>query len=180
MGLFDYSSDYKVVLHPDSVIIPPFIEIWKRDKTKSKDKATKELSYVYFICDFKSPYSIYKEEDRAAKVKEDFIKDKKWNPDSLILEAIDKYNKFQETYTMKFLKSARKLTEKLQAYFEEVDFHEMDEKGNPKYKATDAMRNLKDVGHVIESLNKVEEKVKKEVEDTTKIKGKKIIKSRER
>jgi len=179
MGIFDYSN-YKIILHPDSVVIPPFIDIWERDKTKGKLRATKELSYVYFICDFKSPYSIYKEENRAAKVQEDFIKDKKWKPDPLVLAAMTKYNKFQNTYTMQFLKSARGLAEKLQQYFDEVDFHIEDDKGNPKYKATDAVRNLKEVGNIIESLNKVEGKVKKEIDEDAKIKGKKHIKGRER
>jgi len=179
MGLFDYQN-YMVVLHPDSVVIPPFIDLWERDKTKNKHKATKELSYVYFVCDFKSPYSIYEESGREAKVREDFIKDDKWKPDAMVLAAMDKYNKFQMTYTMKFLKSARGATEKLQAYFDEVDFHAVDEKGAPIYKATDVVRNLKEVGNVIESLNKVEEKVKKEIDDKAKVKGKKVISDRER
>ena len=178
-GIFDYAN-YKVVLHPDSVVIPPFIDLWNRDKSKSKTKATKELSYVYFVCDFKSPYSIYSEEHRPAKVKEDFMKDPEWKPDEMVLAAIEKYNKFQETYTMKFLKSARGATEKLQKYFDEVDFAMLDEKGRPIYKATDVVRNLKEVGNVIESLNQVEEKVRKEIDKKAKVKGQKTIRTRER
>ena len=73
MGLFDYEN-FKVVINPDAVIIPPFIDVWERDKSKNKLTATKELSYIYFLCDFKSPYSIYSEADRPSKVKEDFLK----------------------------------------------------------------------------------------------------------
>jgi len=180
MGLFDYGDDFKVVLHPDSVRLPPFIDLWERDKTKAKHKATMELSYVYFICDFKSPYSIYSDRERASRVREDMIDDKEWRPDEVVIAAMEKYKEFQETYTMKFLESARGLAEKLQKYFDEVDFAQLDEKGKPIYKATDAVRNLKEVGNVIESLNKVEEKVKKEISDTAKIKGKKIVRGRER
>ena len=179
MGLFDF-KDYKVVLHPDSVAIPPFRELWERDKTKHKHKATQELSYVYFVCDFKSPYAIYNEKERPRKVKSDFIKDSDWEEDDLVKDAMKKYNEFQETYTMKFFYSARGLSEKLQAYFDEVDFAVMDEKGKPVYSAKDAMANLQKVGDVIESLNKVEDKVKKEIDDKAKIKGKKQIRSRER
>lgn len=179
MGIFDYSN-HKVILHPDSVVIPPFIDIWERDKTKQKHKATKELSYVYFVCDFKSPYAIYNSNDIEAKVQEDFIKDDKWEPDDVVKAAMHKYHKFQETYTMRFLKSARGLAEKLQQYFDEVNFHEEDEKGNPKYKATDVVRNLKEVGKVMESLTSIEETVKKELDAKAQIKGKKVIRSRER
>ena len=179
MGLFDI-ADHKVVINPDSVAIPPFIDLWNRDKTKGKLKATKELSYVYFICDFKSPYSIYDEIERPAKVKEDFIKEPDWKPDALIKDAMVKYNEFQDTYTMKFLKKARKGVDKLASYFDEVDFHEKDDRGNLLYKSTDLSRNLKDVGSIVESLDKVENKVKKEIDTKSKIKGQKVIRSRER
>ena len=42
------------------------------------------------------------------------------------------------------------------------------------------MANLEKVGRVIESLNQVEEKVKKEISDKALVKGKKEVKSRER
>ena len=80
MGLFDY-KDYKVVIHPDSIAIPAFKAVWERDKTKAKHRATQELSYIYFVNDFKSPYAIYPHKDRVAKVMGDFIKESDWKPD---------------------------------------------------------------------------------------------------
>lgn len=179
MGLFDY-ADYRVVINPDSLAIPPFREIWERDKTKEKHKATQELSYVYFICDFKSPYNIYSEEDRIIRVLEDHIKDPDWKPDPLVKVAMDKYNEFQRTYNMRFLESARGLADKLAEYFDAVSFHEKDEHGKLIYNAKDAVSNLKQVGDVIESLDKVEDKVKKEIDSKAKVKGQKKIRSRER
>ena len=179
MGLFDY-KDYKVVLHPDAVAIPPFRKIWERDKTKTKHKATQELSYIYFVHDFKSPYSIYPKDERSAKVISEFMKEADWKPDAAVRQAVDEYNEFQRTYSMRFLESARGLTDKLTSYFEEVDFHETDERGAPVYKATDVVKNLKEVGNIIESLDKVEEKVKKEIDTKSTIRGKKEIRDRER
>jgi hypothetical protein len=179
MGLFDF-KDYKVVISPDAVAIPAFKTIWERDKTKEKHKATQELSYIYFVNDFKSPYSIYPEEDRRAKVLSDFIKNPDWVMDAELKIAEEEYNEFQKTYSMRFLESARGLADKLTAYFDEVDFHATDERGKPTYSATDAVRNLKEVGNVIESLDKVEEKVKKEIDSQTKVRGKKVIRDRER
>ena len=179
MGLFDY-SDYRVVISPDAVAIPAFKELWERDKTKEKHKATQELSYIYFLHDFKSPYSIYPAEDRQVKVLEDFIKDPDWKPDAKVKVAEDAYNEFQMTYSMRFLESARGLADKLREYFDEVDFHATDENGKPTYSAKDAVSNLKQVGDIIESLDKVEEKVKKEIDEKAKIRGKKVIRDRER
>jgi hypothetical protein len=179
MGLFDY-KDYKVVISPDAAAIPPFRKIWERDKSKEKHKATQELSYIYFVYDFKSPYNIYPEEDRKIKVNTDFIKDPDWTPDPEVLVAIDEYKEFQRTYSMRFLESARGLADKLSTYFDEVDFNATDESGKPIYSAKDAVSNLKQVGDVIESLDKVEEKVKKEIDSKAKVRGKKIIRDRER
>lgn len=179
MGLFDF-KDYKVVINPEAVVIPPFNEIWERDKTKTKHKAIQEISYVYFLSDFKSPYAIYNDAQRPRKIKEDFIKDSKWKPDKLVEQAIKKYDELQQTRSMRFLNSARGLQEKLEKYFNEVDFAQLDDKGKPIYSAKDAMANLEKVGKVIESLNVVEEKVKKEINDKATIKGKKHVKDRER
>jgi len=179
MSLFTY-KDYKVVIDPNAVAIPPFKAIWERDKTKAKHKATQERSYIYFVNDFKSPYSIYPRKDRITKVIGEFIKTPDWQPDSAVRAAEAEYNELQNTYSMRFLESARGLADKLTAYFDEVDFHVTDEKGVPLYKATDAVRNLKEVGSIIESLDKVEQKVKKEVDTKSNIRGKKIIRDRER
>lgn len=179
MGLFDY-KDYKVVIHPDVVAIPAFKKIWERDKTKNKHKATQELSYIYFVNDFKSPYSIYPVDDRKVKVLNDFIKKPDWKMDADLKSAEREYNEFQRTYSMRFLESARGLADKLTSYFDEVDFHTTDDNGKPLYSATEAVRNLKEVGNVIESLDKVEDKVKKEIEAKANIRGKKVIRDRER
>ena len=39
MALFDLKNG-NIVLNPDSLALPGFREIWKKDKTKGKDKAT--------------------------------------------------------------------------------------------------------------------------------------------
>ena len=54
-SLFDY-KERNVIVSPEALLIPEFEEIYKRDKSKDKAKAIKELSYIYFISDYKSPY----------------------------------------------------------------------------------------------------------------------------
>ena len=178
-GLFDYKN-YKVEISADALSIPPFRDLWERDKSKTKHKATQELSYVYFICDFKSPYNIYDENERKIRVLEDHIKKADWKPDAVVKAAMDKYNEFQRTHSMRMLESARNLADKLSAYFDEVDFHATDDNGKPIYNAKDAMTNLKQVGDVIASLDSVKEKVEKEIDSKAKIKGQKKIRGRER
>ena len=67
MKLLDLKNS-RVVISPEALLIPEFQKIWEKDKSKDKEKALKELSYVYFICDYKSHYltSMGKERVRIA------------------------------------------------------------------------------------------------------------------
>lgn len=178
-GLFDY-KDYKVVINPDEVAIPPFIEIWNRDKSKNKDTAVKEISYIWFLCNFKSPYNVYNDEEKEWKIRNDFLKDDSWRPDTLIKEGIEKYKEFTNTSSMKFLASAKKALSNLQKYFDNINWAKLDEKGRPVYKVNDVVAALAKAGFIMESLDKVQKRVEQEIEAEAKIRGDKKIKGRER
>ena len=170
MGLFDLKEG-QIVLHPDSLALPPFKRIWNRDKGKGKEKATKEIAYIYYVTDFKSPYSIYPEDRRKTLVAEDFMKDIKYKPDKDVIEAIGFYKKLRETTSMYVLEKAKSAVYKLADYFDNIDFKETDEVGRPIYSAKDVSANLEKVGKIVESLDKLEEKVRKEIKTTENIRG---------
>ena len=52
-ALFDLKGG-QVVLNAESLAIPIFNKIWKRDRTKAKDQANKDVAYIFFMCDFNS------------------------------------------------------------------------------------------------------------------------------
>jgi hypothetical protein len=168
MNIFNLKNN-KVIIDPDKLIIPEFKSIWERDKSKDKENAFKELTYVYMLVDFKSPYQAYPEDIREIKIKEDLFKDKNWKPDDLIKSACKKYYELIETPTLRMLNSARIAVEKLSNYFKV---------SNPNDKSYTA--NLEKLGKIIESLDKLEEKVKKEQTSETKVRGGGIVKERER
>ena len=171
MGLFDIKNDV-IILNPDAFVIPEFHEIWEDDKKKGKPKATKILTYIYFLCDFKSPYAVYPKHERLKKLENDFLKeDYLLAEQPLVKHAIAKYKEFQETPSMRLLESAKVACGKLSDYFETLDFKELDDSGKPVYQAKDVAANLKAVGGIIESLNKTEDQVKKEVTASAKIRG---------
>ena len=168
MGLFSVKNNL-VQINPDSLPIPPFKEIWERDKTKNKEKAYQELSYCFYLCDYKSPYYSYPEDQREYQVIKDFIRDDKWKPDSLVNEACRKYNEFQETAIIRLLKAARGAVEKLIIFFQ-----------TEGYNHKSFTSNLKEMGNILKSLDMLEEKAKKEITSEEKIRGGGEIKSRER
>ena len=67
MNLFKYEG-YKVVISPEALMLKPFREIYNRDKSKSKDLAFLELSYIYFYCDPRSDYQYIIDSDDKDKV----------------------------------------------------------------------------------------------------------------
>lgn len=65
--------------------------IHKRDKSKYKTQATKELAYVAFFMDFRSPYQRYGETDRMLRIIRDEELDPDWRPDNVIKAAMIQY-----------------------------------------------------------------------------------------
>ena len=131
-----------------------------------------EISYVIFLCDYKSPYNAYNEVEKPRVIKEDFIKNSKWEPDKVILDAIKKYENLQQTTNTRLLRSAKKGAEKLAEYFEGVDFSILDDNGKPIYTAKDLASNLGAVGNIVKSLVQLERQVQSEQVEISNVRGK--------
>ena len=153
MNLF-FISDNKILPTPETLLIKEFENIWNRDKTKTKDIASKELAYIYFISDYKSIYNNYLSLIKETKIKEDIIQNKDWKPDLLIESAIKKYEELQITPTLRLLNGARKALEEMTRYYEHLKINDR----NILASAT----SLDKLGKIAESFDKLEEKIKKE------------------
>tara|TARA_R100001163_G_C5046236_1_gene183530 strand:- start:222 stop:761 length:540 start_codon:yes stop_codon:yes gene_type:complete len=170
MALFDLKNG-NIVLNPDSLAIPAFKKIWDKDKTKNKEKATREISFVYFMCDYHSPYAVYPVHKKRDTIVKDFMRDETWKESPEILEAVEAYTNFQETHTMRLMKAAKGAADKLAGYFEAVDFLKTDDNGKPIFTAKDVAYNLEKVGSIVDSLDKLETRIKKEVKTESRVRG---------
>ena len=163
MDLFDL-RDFKVTISPRALLIPEFRTLWDRDKSKDKDKALRELAYVYYLSDFKSPYLLSLDMSIVANtVAKDFMKDESYKPNKEIEEAISKYKELQITPSMRLLTASLTTVNRLTDYLEEVDLNERDDKNKPIYKPSDITNSLKSIGGIVESLTKVRDQVEKEI-----------------
>ena len=171
MRLFNL-KERNVIISPEALLIPEFQDIWKRDKAKNKLKAMRELSYVYFICDYKSPYRASLTLNRLeATVAKDFMKDESYTPDSKISAAIDKYKELQVTPSMRLLDASLKTVHNLIDYLQNVDLQERDKNDRPIYKPSDVTNSLSKIGAIVESLSKVRESVEKEMSEQASLRG---------
>ena len=158
--------DYKVKISPAMLNVPEYKAIWERDKVKGKHKSFAELSYVYYVSDYKSAYINYPEEDRLEVVARDHcyrILGDKWSPDNKVKEAILKYRELQTTPSLRYLQSVEQQLDKIVRFFNGVQIDE------------DTIKTIVDstdkANKIILSLPKIREAVKKEMSENSKIRG---------
>jgi len=137
--------------------------VYSKTILEFKELSAEELSFVYFMVDHRSPFSIYEWDQRLIEVKNNIFGDKKkWTPSKKVLGACDKYEKLIETSAVRLLKAARTSIVKLEKYFRDIDLHLMDDNGKPIFHAKDLIANLSNMGKVVDGLSRLEEIVKKE------------------
>ena len=144
----------------DNVTVP---SAYAKTVLEFKDLNPKELAFVYFTVDHRSPFSVYEWEQRTIEVKNSIFGEKnKWKTSAKVIAACKKYEKLIETSAVRLLKAARESIIKLEKYFRDIDLHLMDDNGRPIFHAKDLISNLEKMGKVVDGLTRLEEIVKKE------------------
>jgi len=126
-----------------------------------KTLTDKELAYVFFMVDYRSPYSVYEIDQRKKEVSTSVFTSK-WKETPKVRIACDKYEELTESSAVKLLKAARDSVIKLQEYFRDIDLTILDDNGKPIYHAKDLINNLEKMGKVVDGLTRLEDIVKKE------------------
>lgn len=93
MQLLQFKKDsYDVIFTEELTMLTPFKKIIDRDKSKDKDIALKEITFIFFYADITSPYqSILVDTDRCEEIKRDIELPVKWKIDQVILDAVKFY-----------------------------------------------------------------------------------------
>lgn len=157
-------SDKKVVASGYTLAIKEFA------KVASRKQGTKELAYIYHMCDHNSPFAAYASDMREAEVAASIF-NVDWNADKIVLAACAKYKLLQETTSVKLLKAARSAVDKLKVYLETIDLTLMDDNGKPIYSAKDLVANISKMADVVDGLAKLEAHVKKDEQTTSPNRG---------
>jgi|TARA_R110002167_G_scaffold10659_15_gene48351 hypothetical protein len=173
MELFELDNNYQVRISPQALALSPFRKIWTRDRNKNKKTAIESLSYIYFVCDYKSDYNdITDVEKRKIVVEEAVITVKGWKEDELIIEAMEFYLERSMTATMILLLNARASMAKLSEFLKNIDYDAVDAKGSLKYNSKTISDTAASLGNTITSISQLEEQVKKEISiNNNKMKG---------
>ena len=184
MQLFK-EENFQVIIDPELRTIPQFKKLITRDRDRKKRDAFKELSYIYFVYDYKSPYFIYPEDERRVRARKDLELPPGWMEDKDMKDAIKKYVSFLDTPAIKSLIAIR---EGLLSSAKVIDALRMRIDQSLKDATDDDAEDPVDIGTVVKSVTQLielseklpkaidtisdlEEKVKKEQANESRIKG---------
>jgi hypothetical protein len=177
----------RVVPTTEAKLVPEIKEIIKR----SKDNGLVELSYLYFMYDYRSPYATYSPDARKKILLND-LNLTKFTEDATFLAAKERYLKFIETPTSKSMVSVRNgldkmhklvdvLTEEVESSINKLSAidgeDEEDEELRQKLitRAVNNMNKIIDISQVlpknIASLQSLQEQIQKEQSSTTTVLG---------
>ena len=166
---------------PEIILISEFNElmndarnICESDKTgKQKLRAFREFTYIYLAIDWQSPYADFSPGERhTMSLKDARITEEEFNNPEF-RAACRKYKEIQEsTRSIRLLQSAQETIDKFIDYFHNIDPEERDvQTGKPIFKVKDIMAEISSLSKVQEELQILEGMVKKEIAETSNIRG---------
>lgn len=207
MRLFELSAKTRLAEIDKEWIstIKEFKEILVRDKGSKGDsqgrlklQATKEFTFLYHYCDYRSKFINYSEKDKlkACLVNAEMPDNYELDKDQVMLNAIEVYKILQETPTLKALnelrevvhtshRAVRKLRETLENLLENLDVSELQEEEedgrgrklriDPVTKITNLLDSVMRIANKLpetqETIDKLEKQVKIEMSDEAGIRG---------
>ena len=169
MKLFELSKDWVLHVSEEAWGIPVFKKILDRDKSKDKDKAMKEMLFIYFYCDIKSDYIITPEEFRENEIKKDLGLPDKWKIDKVIEDAIKFYNEKTKSIIVHLYESSIQSANDVANYLKNTKelLEERNEKtGSPITTVSQITSALKGVPTIMKDLKSAYKEVVREAQDT--------------
>ena len=164
-------TNYKLEVEDELLLLKPFKELYKADKTKDKSKFFDFLTIVYYTYDPRSDYNyITNEEERLKEVcVSNGLEVPKYTTKEL--ECIELYRQLTTTISSSLLKSTRIAIGKVQEFLENLDMYEKDEKGKPIFAINTVTSAIKQIPSLVKEVVEAEKLVSKEIEEAGRARG---------
>jgi len=171
----------KLTIKPEALIIPEINKIWESDKTPDKSKAVLYLKYIYITTD---PRSVYlksygkREIDKIAR-RELGIR-QSWKVTKDVEAAQKKYKELKYTQSLRALDATTNVLEGILKALDNYETNPEEPMTADRLKEFREMINLaKDIGPVIDNLERLRKKIEESLGDDLKGTGNKTISARE-
>ena len=164
-------SNFKIEVEDELLLLKPFKEVYKADKTKDKSKFMELLTIIYFTYDPRSDYDyIADEEERLQEVCESNGLDvPKFTTKET--ECIELYKQLTTTISSALLKSTRVAIGKVQEFLENIDMNATDDKGKPIFAINTVTSAIKQIPSLVKEVVEAEKLVSKEIEEAGRARG---------
>ena len=172
MKLLRVNENYEIVPQKDTlVLIPEFAPLFSLkyniasgdNQGRKRERAKKELAFIYFAYDYRSEYADLDEDERIEQAKNAAGLPPKYKISEQLQTAIDKFIELQDTREIKLMRAAYHAVDKLRDYFEEVVVGDKNAKS--------LMDNLASLGKLLNSLKQVENNVKRAMKEGSRTRG---------
>ena len=151
-----------------------FRKILKRDKSRNKDLALKEMLFIYYYTDIKSDYLIIDIKLRTNEIIKDIQLPDNWKIDSIMEDAINFYEERSLTVIGKLYKNALLAANDISEYLTKTKelLEERDDRGKPVTTLTTIVGGISKIKVVMQDLKAAEkELIKEKIETEGRMKG---------
>ena len=154
--------------------LEPFKKILKRDKSRNKDLALKEMLFIYYYTDIKSDYLIIDIKLRKEEIIKDIQLPDNWKIDSIMQDAINFYEERSLTVIGKLYKNALLAANDISEYLTKTKelLEERDDRNKPVTTLTTIVGGISKIKVVMQDLKAAEkELIKEKIETEGRMKG---------
>ena len=166
MKLVEFKN-WVLIVSEEAWGLTPFNKILKRDKSKDKEIALKEMLFIFYYCDIRYYYVQIDEDLRYNEIKSDIGLPDKWVMDDLIKEGIEMYEKNTQSVIEKLYKQSLKAASDIGDYLEGSKklLDERDKLGKPTSDISKITTALSKIPKLMADLKSAYKEVVKEQED---------------
>ena len=164
-------NNYKLEVEDELLLLKPFKDVYKSDKSKDKIKFFDFLTIVYYTYDPRSDYNyITNEEERLKEVCEsNGLEVPKFTQKES--ECIELYKQLTTTISSALLKSTRVAIGKVQEFLENIDMNATDDKGRMLFPINTVTAAIKQIPSLVKEVMEAEKMVSKEIEEAGRARG---------
>lgn len=167
MKLFEMKN-WELTVKEEAWGLAPFAKILKRDKTKDKVKALKDMMFVWHYSDIKSDFQyITNSEEKTNVIKKELGLPDTWKLDSVIKDAIRCYEEHSVTIIQKLYMNSLISAQEIGNYLANTKalLAERDNSGKPIYDISKITTANEKVPKLMTNLKAAYKEVVKEQED---------------
>lgn len=126
---------------------------------RKKFRMKAELKYMYLNYSRRGPYRDYSPTERLEESKRDCGFDTNWKESEELKAVVAKYTKASPNKLLRLLHTSEGVLDKLDTYFQNIDFSLKDDKGALLYEPKEVMDSLNKLPRLASTLQELEQQV---------------------